>query len=201
MNTKLDIIFFWAMTHELFQCPNCDARFPTTQDFWMGTTINFCPQCGNLLPETANYIDNYFRIIQLVTSLQDAKILFLKSKSVAAVREALISLETIVREKSGLKNLMGSDLMVQAFSFKYDPTTDTITKEPRIRINSLSNITERNEQEGMKFFAMGVMQGIRNIYMHTKGTEKLYYCLQIITAVDLILKQVLGWQSIAESSK
>ncbi len=189
------------MSDDLFQCPNCNARFPIAPEFWMGVKVNICPQCGNLLPETVNYIENYFRIIQLVNPLAEAKALFLKGKSVAAVREALISLETIVREKSGLKNLMGPDLMAQAFSFKYESRADTITEEPRIKINSLSNLTERNEQDGIKFFAMGVMQGIRNIYMHTKGTEKLYYCLQIITAVDLILKQVLGWQSVAESSK
>jgi uncharacterized protein (TIGR02391 family) len=189
------------MNDELFKCPNCDAHFPTDQDLWMGFKFNVCPQCGNLLPETVNYIENYFRIIQLVKPLAEAKVLLLKSKSVAAVREALITLETIVREKSGLKDLMGPDLMAQAFSFKYESRADTITQDPKIKINSLSNLTERNEQEGIKFFAMGLMQGIRNIYMHTKGTEKLYYCLQIITAVDLLLKQILGWESVAASSK
>ena len=189
------------MNDELFKCPNCNAHFSSDPHFWMGITINVCPQCGNLLPETVNYIENYFRIIQLVKPLTETKALLLKSKSVAAVREALITLETIVREKSGLKDLMGPDLMAQAFSFKYESRTDTITQDPKIKINSLSNLTERNEQEGIKFFAMGLMQGIRNIYIHTKGTEKLYYCLQIITAVDLLLKQVLGWESVAASSK
>jgi len=189
------------MNDEVFQCTNCDAHFPTDLVTRFGFKFNVCPQCGNLLPETIDYIENYFRIIQLVKPLEEAKTLLLKSKSVAAVRETLVTLEIIVREKSGLRDLMGSDLMAQAFSFKYESRTDKITQEPKIKINSLSNLTERNEQEGIKFFAMGVMQGIRNIYMHTKGTEKLYYCLQIITAVDLLLKQVLGWQSVAESSK
>ena len=62
-------------------------------------------------------------------------------------------------------------------------------------------MTERNEQEGIKFLAIGLMQGIRNVYMHTRGTEKLYYCVQIITTTDLLLKQVLGWESVASSCK
>ncbi len=95
------------MNDELVKCPNCDAHFPTDPNSWMGLTINVCPQCGTLLPETGKYIEDYFRIIQLVEPLAEAKALFLKSKSVAAVREALVTLETIVRQKSGLKDLMG----------------------------------------------------------------------------------------------
>ena len=161
--------------------------------------FNCCPVCGELLPVTIEYIDNYFRIIQLVKPLEKAMQLFLKSETVAAVREAIVVLEETIREKSGLSGLMGSDLMAKSFSFKFDQNTDTITDQPKIKINGLSNVTERNEQDGMRFFAMGIMQGIRNIYMHTEGTEKIYYCLQIITSVDLLLKQVLGWESISSS--
>ena len=185
------------MNEELHKCPNCSASFPAA--FVTEVGFNICPTCGNLLPETIDYIDNYFRIIQLVKPFHNAKDLMLKSESVAAVRDALVTFENIVREKSNLSDLMGPDLMAKAFSFKYDSNTKAITQKPRIPINSLSNVTERNEQEGIKFLAMGLMQGIRNIYMHTQGTEKLYYCLQIITTTDLLLKQVLGWQSVAKS--
>ena len=96
---------------------------------------------------------------------------------------------------------MGTDLMAKAFSFRCDPKTGKITQKPKIQVSNLSNVTERNEQEGIRFLAMGLIQGIRNIYMHTKGTQSLYYCLQIITTVDLLLKQVVGWESVIESSK
>ena len=185
------------MNEGLYKCPNCKKSLPEL--FITKVGFNICPMCGNLLPETIDYIENYFRIIQLVTPLHNAKNLILKSESVAAVRDALVTFENIVREKSGLSDLMGPDLMAKAFSFKYDNNTNAVTQKPRISINSLSNVTERNEQEGIRFLAMGLMQGIRNIYMHTKGTEKLYYCLQIITTADLLLKQVLGWESLAKS--
>jgi len=185
------------MNEEIYKCPNCNVSFPAA--FVTKAGFNVCPTCGNLLPETIDHIDNYFRIIQLVEPLSNAKNLLLKSESAAAVRDALVTFENIVREKAGLSDLMGPDLMAKAFSFKYDSKTNTITQEPRIAINSLSNVTERNEQEGIRFLAMGLMQGIRNIYMHTPGTEKLYYCLQIITTTDLLLKQVLGWESVARS--
>jgi len=183
------------MSEEMYKCRSCAESFPAT--FVTEVGFNFCPRCGYLLPETIDYINNYFRIIQLVTPLNNAKALMLKNESVAAVRDALVTFENTVREKSGLANLMGPDLMAKAFLFKHDSKTDTVTQEPKLPINGLSSVTERNEQEGIKFLAMGLMQGIRNIYMHTEGTKKLYYCLQIITVTDLLLKQVLGWQSIA----
>ena|SRR3989339_1470905 len=182
---------------DLYKCTNCSNSFPV--EFTKKFKFNCCPGCGNLMPDTIEYISNYFRIIQLTEPLNKAKDMMLKSESVAAVREALVTFESIVKEKSGFSDLMGSDLMAKAFSFKYDTQTNSITQEPKIKINSLSNITERNEQDGIRFLAMGLMQGIRNIYMHTKGTEKLYYCLQIITTVDLLLKQILGWKSISGS--
>lgn len=187
------------MSDELYECMNCHASIPRL--FVVGLGFNICPQCGVLLPETINYIENYFRMIQLTRHLAGAKDLILKSEMVAGVREAVVTLETVAKEKSGLVDLVGPDLMAKAFSFKYDQRTNTVTEEPKIKINNLSDISDRNEQEGIKFLAMGLMQGIRNIYMHTRGTEKLYYCLQIVTTVDLLLKQILGWESIASSSK
>ena len=155
--------------------------------------------CGSLLPETVEYIDNYLRIIQLVKPLSGAASLMLKSECVAAVRDAVVTFESIVRGESGLPGLMGADLMAKAFTFTYDSPSDRITRRPRIQVNNLSNVTERNEQDGIRFLAMGLMQGIRNIYMHTQGTAKVYYCLQILTTTDLLLKQVLGWESVASS--
>ena len=153
------------------------------------------------MPECIEYIENYFRIIQLSKPLEKSKRLIKKSELVAGVREALVTLENIVKEKSALKNLMGVDLMAKAFSFRCDQASGNIIEKPKIKLNKLKDISDRNEQEGIKFLAMGLMQGIRNIYMHTKGAENLYYCLQVITTVDLILKQILGEKSIATSAK
>jgi hypothetical protein len=185
------------MNDEIDRCSHCGAAFPVA--FLAGIKANFCPACGNLRPDAANYIENYFRIIQLVDPLQTAAGLILKSECVAAVRDALVTFEDVVRSESGLSDLMGSDLMAKALSFKYDAPTDTVTEAPRIRIGDLSTVTGRNEQDGIKFLAMGLMQGIRNVYMHTQGSVKLYYCMQIITTTDLLLKQILGRRSVGSS--
>jgi len=186
-----------AMNKDMYECDSCGASFPA--ELVAFVTFNVCPECGNLLPETVDYIDNYFRIIQLVEPLRNAVNLFLRTECVAAVRDAAVTLEDIVQKESDLSELMGPDLMSKAFGFKFDSNTNTVIQPPRIQINRLSNLTERNEQEGVKLLAMGLMQGIRNIYIHTEGTEKLYYCLQIITITDLLLKQVLGWERTTES--
>jgi hypothetical protein len=69
------------MKDKIFKCLNCDFHPSTDLDIWFGIKINACPQCRNLLPETVNYIENYFRIIQLVKPLEEAEDLLLKSKS------------------------------------------------------------------------------------------------------------------------
>jgi len=59
-------------------------------------------------------------------------------------------------------------------------------------------VSKRNEQAGIQFVAMGLMQGVRNVFMHSKGTEKLFYCIQVITTIDFLLKQIVGWGAIAK---
>ncbi|MGA2466379.1 MAG: TIGR02391 family protein [Thermodesulfobacteriota bacterium] len=186
------------------KCKNCELSFLPillVDGEKIKCRFNVCPNCGNLLPKTINYIRNYFEIIQLSKELDKAKGLFLKSELVSAVREAVIKFEDIVREKSGLKDLKGSDLMGKAFSFKFDQNKNIIAEEPKIKVNNLSNVAKRNEQEGIKFIAMGLMQGIRNFYVHYEGNERLFYCLEIMTLINLLLKQIMGEESIASRLK
>lgn len=182
------------MENENYKCKN-NCRIPS--DMAERLQFNVCPKCGELYPQTEIYIDNYFRIIQLSDTLNKAKRLLLKSEFDSAVREAIIQFETTVKRKSGLSDMIGSSLMADSFSFKYDGRTKEIIEEPKIKINDLSDISKRNEQEGFKLLTMGFMQGIRNVYMHTEGTSRLYYTLQIITIVDLFLKQIQSSGSIA----
>ena len=184
------------MTKNKFLCKNCNSPFPAE----MAKKYNFnaCPVCGHLLPRCIEDIRQYFRIIQLSEELEKAKNLVLKSEISAAVREAVIVLETVVKELSGLSDLIGSDLMAKAFSFKIDSQLKQVSEKPKISINDLSTISKINEQEGTKFIAMGLMQGVRNIFMHSKGTEKLFYGLQVITTVDFLLKLIFGWNAIAK---
>ena len=73
-----------------------------------------------------------------------------------AVEAAFKCLDNTVKEKSGLRDKVGSDLMFTAFS----------EKNPLLRLNELSSITERNEQEGYKHLFAGAMKGIRNPRAH-----------------------------------
>lgn len=174
-------------------CKNCDSKIHPK--IAIQKRFNLCPSCGTLYPQTVKYIENYFRIIQLSTDLERAKRLFLKNEIDAAVRESIIQYETKIRDKSGLSELLGSTLMANAFKFKTD-RDNNIVEEPKIQLNDLSNMSMRNEQEGIQFLSMGLMKGIRNIYMHTKASDKLYHGLQIITMVDFLLKCVEGYNLI-----
>ena len=184
------------MSKSKFTCKQCNSPIPTK--LVKKYNFNVCPICGHLYPKCIEDIRQYFRIIQLSEELEKAGNLILKSEMVAAVREAIIVLETLVKELSGLIDLTGSDLMAKAFSFKTDPQTKEVTEKPKIPISDLSTVSKRNEQAGIQFVAMGLMQGVRNIFMHSKGTEKLFYCIQVITTIDFLLKQIVGWGVIAK---
>jgi len=187
------------MEKSLYSCTNCKSPLPPE---WISKfKFNVCPSCGTLYPQTIEFLDNYFRIIQISKELKSASELLLKNEINASVREVLVKFETIVRKKSGLKDSIGAELMAKAFSFKMDSNKGEVTEEPKIKINDLSTKTKRNEQEGIKFLAMGLMHGIRNIYMHSEGAHKLFYSIQIITLTDLILKQILDRESIATCSE
>lgn len=178
------------MDNNNYKCTNCDSPIPP--EVAKKIKFNVCPICGTLYPQTIIYISNYFRIIQLSEELNKVKNLLLKSELNASVREAIVEFETIVREKAELSDSMGASLMGKAFNFKFDSGKKEVIEEPKIKLNDLTNISKRNEQEGFTLMTMGFMKGIRNIYSHTRGASKLYYSLQIITMIDLFIKQFSG---------
>lgn len=161
------------------------ARVPVVK------TFNACPYCGVFMPWTRRTVSNYFKLLGVARTLPDVAPLVEKSELVAAVRDATITLEELVRRKSGL-TARGADLMDQAFRFEYDRATNRIIRMPKIRLNNLQTETKRNEQDGIRLLAMGLMRGVRNIFAHSGGTRKFYYCLNILTTVDLICRQIIG---------
>ncbi len=160
-------------------------------------SFNVCAMCGEFLPDKLIIIKEYHKLTIMSKGLDKAKKLIYKSEMVAAVREATSSLENIVRKKSGL-DLHGSSLMGKAFHFEYDDKTNVINTEPAIKINDLSTETKRSEQNGIKHLCMGVMQGIRNVFMHTNGNEKIYYGLRILSIVDFLIHQIESNTGITE---
>lgn len=143
------------------------------------------------MPATAHLVADYLNLLGIPDTLPDAARLVTKSELVAAVRDATVTLEAIVRSKSQFST-RGADLMDQAFSFEYDRATKRVTRPPPIRLNNLRTETKRNEQNGLRLIAMGLMRGARNTFAHSDGTRKFYHCLNIITVTEWIIRQIEG---------
>jgi len=86
--------------------------------------------------------------------IKHAESLFVENRFFYAVFESCKAFENYVQEKSQLEKY-GSSLMSTALSLKGP-----------LKINAQSNETERNEQLGIMYLCMGVMQAIRNPTAH-----------------------------------
>ncbi len=157
----------------------------------MKADFKFCPKCGSLYPATIKKIEAYFDIIQIQERLKKSIELLYSAHCESAIREAIIKLETKIQELANLYNLNGTKLIGEAFKYEIDKD-DNITVRPRIEINSLSDITEINEHDGVKLMLMGFFKGIRNIYMHKSINAEIYYTLNIITQVSMFLTIIEG---------
>ena len=157
----------------------------------MKVDFKFCPKCGSLYPATIKKIEAYFDIIQIQERLKKSIELLYSAHCESAIREAIIKLETKIQELANLYNLNGTKLIGEAFKYEIDKD-DNITVRPRIEINSLSDITEINEHDGVKLMLMGFFKGIRNIYMHKSINAEIYYTLNIITQVSMFLTIIEG---------
>ena len=157
----------------------------------MKADFKFCPKCGSLYPATIKKIEAYFDIIQIQERLKKSIELLYSAHCESAIREAIIKLETKIQELANLYNLNGTKLIGEAFKYEIDKD-DNITVRPRIEINSLSDITEINEHDGVKLMLMGFFKGIRNIYMHKSINAEIYDTLYIITQVSMFLTIIEG---------
>lgn len=153
-------------------------------------TMNVC-LCGALLPHTRAEVKGYFDLMGIGRHLPKVVQLVMKSELVSAVREATVTLEDVVRKKSGL-SARGADLMHLAFRFEWNKQTQQLEKAPPIQLSNLATEAKRDEQRGIESLCAGIMQGARNIYMHSRATEKFYYCLHVVTLVDFLLEQIVG---------
>lgn len=88
--------------------------------------------------------------------LPNCKEMFIQGHINESVRKALERFEKRVQELSGLSDKQGSGLIGAAFS----------ELNPLIKLNNLTSIQGRNEQEGFKLLAMGIMQWWRNTLSH-----------------------------------
>lgn len=152
--------------------------------------FNCCPICGELYPATIKKILDYFEILQIQKSLSSAVKLLTLSQFDSAIREAIIVLENRIQKLANLPNLNGAELISSAFSF--DHKGGSVIQPPKIKINELMDITDINEQEGLKLSLLGFFKGLRNIYMHKSVDVRFYFVFSIFTQISFFLRIIEG---------
>lgn len=94
---------------------------------------------------------------------------------------ALKYLDKYVQKHSGTVRI-GKDLMMQAFS----------EKSPLIAIANLETETGRNQQEGFKFLAAGVVLFVRNPRGHEVDVvDSADDCLDYLSTVAMLIKEMV----------
>ncbi len=88
--------------------------------------------------------------------------LFMDGYYSQAIFEAYKTVNIVVKDKSGRKDLDGQGLMSTVFSLK----------NPILRLNDLQDQSDKDEQEGFMLLFMGAMTGIRNPKGHDVVNQK-----------------------------
>lgn len=103
------------------------------------------------------------------------------------VRDALLCMTTEIRKKSNLTDDDGVDLINKAFS----------EKNPLIKINKLSNTTEKNKQAGIRDLSKGLIEYFRNPMSHSKQIYSKRIADAILVLLDdIILDEIIDSKSI-----
>lgn len=75
---------------------------------------------------------------------------------------------------------IGKDLMMQTFN----------ETSPVLALTALTNVSERDEQEGFKYIFAGVMMAIRNPRGHELFADQLETCLDHLSLISLLLRRL-----------
>lgn len=103
------------------------------------------------------------------------------------VRDAILCMTTEIRKKSNLSDDDGIDLINKAFS----------EKKPLIKINKLSNTTERNKQAGIRDLSKGLIEYFRNPMSHSRQAYSKKVADAILVLLDdVILNEIVDSRSI-----
>lgn len=196
------------MRSKNYSCPNgcrLPARRKTLRKNNDGTygfsydDYTFCPHCGSLMPYSLQKIKSFFEVYHIHPALERALNLVYKSEFEAAAREAFVTLENVLKKKSGL-DTHGFDLATRALSFEVDKKTGEIQKAPLIAVNKLENESDRNEQDGIRYMLMGFFQGPRNLYQHNHIGTGISHTIPVIIQASFFL-HLLDGKSITKNSR
>lgn len=196
------------MRSKRYSCPNgcpLPPRRKSVKEYDDGTygfayhDFSFCPCCGNLMPYSLEKLKGFFGVYNIHPALADALRLLYKSEFEAAARESFVTLENVLKKKSGL-DLHGFDLATKALSFEVDRKTGEIKKAPLIAINDLKTESDWNEQDGIRYMLMGFFQGPRNLYQHNHVGSGAANSISIIIQASFFL-HLLDGHSITKNGR
>lgn len=159
--------------------------------------FSFCPYCGSLMPYSLKKLRAFFDIYNIHPELKQALRLIYKSEFEAAAREAFVTVESVLKKKSGLDSC-GFDLATKALSFDVDKKTGDVIRAPLIALNDLKTDSDRNEQDGIRYMLMGFFQGPRNLFQHNHIGSGVSNVLSIIVEASFFL-QLLDGHSITKN--
>jgi len=98
-----------------------------------------------------------------------------------ATELAFKHLDKEMQRHSGLTTESGFKLMMAAFD----------GANPKVKLNSLVTVSEKDEQEGFRFVFAGGMRGIRNPRAHDPGIlDDPDICLDHLSLVSLLLRRL-----------
>lgn len=110
-----------------------------------------------------------------------ARPLFADGHYAQAIFEAFKAVNNMVKDKSGLADLDGKQLMGRAFDESH----------PVIKVSRLRDRSEKDEQEGFKFLFMGSTLGIRNPKAHTTTVQTdPFRTLEYLALASLLAKRL-----------
>ena len=121
-----------------------------------------------------------------------------------SVKECLTAYDKFIKNISRIDDT-GKSLMSKAFSFEKGKIENGIGKYPIVQVSPLTSENGRNFQDGIKFLAMGLMVGIRNLHLHNTAIDDeldVDYALHILSIISFIWKSIDQGitRSLAESS-
>jgi uncharacterized protein (TIGR02391 family) len=131
---------------------------------------------------------NDLRLHQIVKNASEE--LFKNGHYAQAIFESCKALIEHVRRKSKLKVTNDMELMWQAFGVKYSRNPLRITRGPALRLNSLNEMWEIDEQQGFANIFSGTITGIRNPKAHADIIQKdPYKTLEYLSLISLLAKR------------
>jgi len=97
-----------------------------------------------------------------------------------AVEAAAKEIERLVKEKSGMPDKYGSSLMQHVFS----------SNSPKLKFNSLSSQSDKDEQQGFMYLYTGAVMAIRNPRAHENRIDAPEEALEYIAFISLLAKRL-----------